>query len=112
MRKLLLVLAFVFMASTVFAADVDLKWDAVPGATGYKIYKSEDMGVTWATPINVGNVTSYKYLGVIETKLVLFRASAFDANGESIRTWSGAWFDYTKKPINTPSGTGIQQEEL
>ncbi|MBU2118643.1 MAG: hypothetical protein KJ954_13735, partial [Alphaproteobacteria bacterium] len=92
----------------VFAVDVDLTWDASIGATGYKVYKSEDLGVTWATPIDVGNVLVYKYLGVIETKMVIFRTSAYNANEESIRKWSGAWYDFTKKPINSPGGTGIQ----
>jgi hypothetical protein len=98
----------IFMASFALAADVDLKWDASAGATGYKIQKSLDQGVTWAAAIDVGNVITYRYLSVEENVLVLFRATAYNANGESIRTWSGAWFDQRKKPVSSPSGQGIQ----
>jgi hypothetical protein len=102
---LVLFFAFVNFAS---AADVPLKWDASNGATGYKIQKSLDLGVTWLTGVDVGNVTTYTYTGVEENILVLFRASAYNANGESIRTWSGAWYDHRKKPILPASGMGIQ----
>lgn len=108
MKKIiLLTIGIVLMASVSFAVDIPLKWDASIGATGYKIYKSEDMGVTWGTPVDVGNVTTYTYLAVIETKMVLFRVSAYSANGESIRYWSGAWYDQRLKPIASPTGLGI-----
>jgi len=106
-RILLMVLVVVLLPMVAFATDVDLKWDASTGATGYKVYKSEDMGVTWGTPIDVGNLLVYKYLGVIETKMVLFRVSAYNTTGESIRFWSGAWYDHRLKPIGAPAGLGI-----
>lgn len=105
-RILFLTLVLIFAASITLAADVDLKWDASAGATGYKIQKSLDLGVTWLPAIDVGNVTTYKYTNVEENVLVLFRASAYNANGEAIRTWSGAWFDQRKKPISAASGLG------
>lgn len=108
MRKLILVFAILFfLASIGYAEDVTLKWDASTGATGYKIYKSEDLGVTWSAPVDVGNVTTYTYLNIIETKMVLFKVSAYNSLGESVRHWSGAWYDHTKRPILTPGGTGI-----
>ena len=107
-KTLFLSLVFIFIVSLALAADVDLRWDASAGATGYKIQKSVDLGVTWSTAIDVGNVTTYKYLNVEENVLVFFRASAYNAVGESIRTWSGAWFDARKKPISSPSGQGVQ----
>jgi len=107
-KTLFLSLVFIFLASLALAADVDLKWEASSGATGYKIQKSVDLGVTWATAVDVGNVTTFKYLNVEENVLVLFRASAYNAAGESIRTWSGAWYDHRKKPVASPTGTGIQ----
>ncbi len=109
MKRFLLVLAMVLLISSIsFAPDVSSKWDAVTDATGYKIYKSEDMGATWATPVDVGNVTTYIYLAVIETKMVHFRVSAYNANGETVRSWSGAWYDHRLRPINSPPGAGIQ----
>ncbi len=108
-RILLMVLAVVLLISSMsFATDVSLKWNPSVGATGYKVYKSEDLGVTWGTPVDVGNVTTYIYLAVIETKMVLFRVSAYNTTEESIRFWSGAWFDNRLKPINSPPGAGIQ----
>lgn len=109
MKKILLIFLFILMSfSFSEAADVSLKWDVSTGATGYKVYKSEDLGVTWGTPVDVGNVTTYIWTGIIEDKMILFRVSAYNANGESIRTWSGAWYDHRLRPINSPSGTGIQ----
>jgi hypothetical protein len=107
-RIVFLVLVFIFMVSPGFAADVTLKWDPSAGATGYKIQKSVDLGVIWSAPVDVGNVTTYTYLNVEENALVIFRASAYNAAGESIRSWSGAWFDARKKPVSAPSGQGIQ----
>jgi len=108
LKTLFLSLTFIFLASLALAADVDLKWDASSGAIGYKIQKSLDLGVTWLVPVDVGNVLTYKYLNVEENALVLFRASAYNAAGEAIRTWSGAWYDHSKKPVTSPTGTGIQ----
>lgn len=102
---IILVLCFVSISS---AADVSLKWDSSSGAMGYKVQKSIDLGVTWLPAVDVGNVTLYVYTGVEETVLVLFRVSGYNAAGESIRTWSGAWFDFRKKPISPPSGAGIE----
>lgn len=107
-KTLFLTLVFVFMASVTLAADVTLKWDPSSGAQGYKIQKSLDLGVTWSAPVDVGNVTVYTYSSVEENTIVLFRSSAYNGAGESIRSWSGAWFDQRKKPISSPSGQGIQ----
>lgn len=107
-KGLIVIFVLILTVSTVLAADVDLKWDASPGATGYKIQKSLDLGVTWGAAIDLGNVTVYRFLNVEENVLILFRASAYNANSESIRTWSGAWFDQRKKPVSSPSGQGIQ----
>ncbi len=108
LRIVFLVLLFVFIVSPSFGADVVLKWDPSSGATGYKVQKSTDLGVTWSTAIDVGNVTTFTYTNVEENALVFFRASAYNAAGESVRSWSGAWFDARKKPISAPSGQGIQ----
>lgn len=92
---------------TAHAADVPLKWDPAQGATGYKIYLSQDQGVTWSTPLDVGNVTAFTYTGAPEDKLLLFRSSAYNEGGEAVRTWSGAWYDHRKKPLTPPTGQGI-----
>lgn len=110
MKKIIIILTtiFVLIPSLVFSADVTLKWDISERATGYKIYKSLDLGITWLTPIDVGNVLTYTYTNIEENTLILFKASAYNIVGESVRTWSGAWFDNRKKPILSPSSQGIQ----
>lgn len=108
MAKFIFVLVTImFFSSFSLAAEVNLKWDASAGATGYKIYKSIDQGVTWSTGVDVGNVVTFKVLNVEETVLVLFRVSAYNLTGEVIRTEYGAWFDNRKKPPANPSGLGV-----
>ena len=53
MKKIILAVLFVFLfSSLVLAADVKLDWDAVDGATGYKIAMSNDLGTTWLAPVD------------------------------------------------------------
>ena len=113
MKRIILWLSVILVGILVgvgisYAADISLKWDASSGATGYKIYKSEDGGTTWNAGVDVGNVVTYTYTGVVETALILFRVSAYSQAGEAIRLWSGAWYDHRKLPVQTPSGAGIQ----
>jgi len=108
MKKVLAVLAMVLMfAGTAFAADVQLKWEASTEATGYKVYKSLDNGATWDTGIDVGNVTEYTYMGVEEDTLVLFRVGAYNASGEGISYWSGAWYNKLWMPPLSAQGLGV-----
>jgi hypothetical protein len=93
MKKLIITLALIAaMASTVSAADLTLYWDAAPGATGYKLYASTDLGVTWSAPRDAGNVQTFIWTGAPSTGLVLFRIGAYNAQGEMIRTEAGAWY--------------------
>ena len=97
----------IFAFATAQAGSLDLRWDAVTGATGYKIYQSIDGGTVWSAGTDVGNITQ-SMVTVVDTSLILFKVSAYATSGESIRQWSGAWYDGRKKPILTPGGTGIQ----
>lgn len=100
-----------FLASPVLAVDVPLVWDPAPGALGFKIYKSKDLGQTWEMVKDVGNVLAYKLTGVEETGLILFRASAYYEGGlELIRYESGAWIDQTKVK-KAPPALGIRNED-
>ena len=97
MKKLFLILAMVLLLPVLcFSADLNLKWEASQGATGYKLYMSTDMGTTWQAPQDVGNVLTYTYVGVPDNVLVLFRVSAYNAVGEIITTDRGAWYDGRK----------------
>lgn len=101
-------LMFLFSAATVNAADVYLKWNPVSGATGYKIYSSGDMGMNWDAGLDVANVSEYTTTGVAEDRMVLFKVSAYNANGESVSNWMGAWYDHRKLPLGYADGLGIE----
>ena len=106
-KVLALIAGILLLAGTVFAADVNLKWNASADATGYKIYKSIDNGATFDAGIDVGNVTEYLYIGVEETCLVLFRVGAYNASGEGISYWSGAWYNKLWMPPLSAQGLGV-----
>ena len=67
-----------------------------------------DLRLTWDVGIDVGNVTTYTYQGVREDISVDFRVSAYNTGGETIRLWSGAWYDHTLRPVDDPGGAGIE----
>ena len=102
-----ILILFLILTAPVLAADINLQWDPSEGATGYKIYKSLDLGVTWGPGVDVGNVTISRALNIEENILVLFRVSAYNQTGEAIRTEYGAWYDHRKKPPFNPTGLGI-----
>ena len=109
MKKLILAVLSIFLFSTVApGADVVHKWDTTINADGYRLYQSVDNGVTW---VQVGldtTETTMVALGVPDSGLVLFRVSAFNAVDETIREWSGSWYNGDWKPINSPGGAGIE----
>jgi hypothetical protein len=89
-------------------ADVSHKWDAVVNADGYRLYQSIDNGITWAQSGADAVNTTATALNVPDSGLVLFKVSAFNAVGETIREWSGSWYNGDWKPVNSPSGNGIE----
>lgn len=111
MKKIILVLAGLFMltASVTLAADVKLDWDVVTGATGYKISMSTDLGKTWAAAVDAGTTKPFIFPNCPDDKLVLFKISAYNTTaGDTWNNWAGAWYDGTKKPLATPMGTGVK----
>jgi hypothetical protein len=107
MRASLVLAIVLFFAGLALGADATLKWDPSEGATGYKIYQSTDQGATWDAGVDVGNVTEYLYQGIPDTGLVMFRASAYNASGESIKYGSGCWYNGSFAPPEQPSGLGM-----
>lgn len=80
-RRLLLCLALLCPALSWAATNVTFAWDAVDGATGYKIYCSNSSGV-YASPVDVGNVTSAT-VPVPSGKDYFCAAKAYNASGDS-----------------------------
>lgn len=102
MKTLLTILIFL-CASVAQAADVEMGWDEVTDATGYKIYMSTDQGASWDLGTDVGLAQQdpdnsqrriYTYPNVPEDILILFMGSAYNANAETIKTWSGCWYNH------------------
>jgi len=110
MKKILIIMiiaVFMLFASNAFCADVMLSWDASPGATGYRIYMSVDNGATWPGITDVGNVLTCTIPNVPDSGLILFKAEAYNSQGNAIRSWFGAWYNGDWK-LNSPGGTGIE----
>lgn len=110
MKKILIAifLTLLFVSPVWAVSDVTLAWDAVPGATGYKLYQSIDGGVTWTAPTDVGNVTTKTLTGVSDTVFILWKVSAYNAVAEAVSHWQGAWYDGRKKPPVVASGLGVK----
>ncbi|MGH7391440.1 MAG: malectin domain-containing carbohydrate-binding protein [Candidatus Rokuibacteriota bacterium] len=79
--------------------DVTLAWDPVPGATGYRLYASTDLGATWTQVADVATTTATV---PALSGLVLVRGGAYNAQGETLNTWSGAWYDLAWRPLAAP----------
>jgi hypothetical protein len=107
MKKLIIALLVTMFAGTALAADVPLSWDPVDGAVGYKVYASTDTGTTWTEIADVA-ATSVTLTGEPDSGLILYRVSAYDANQEAVRTYSGAWYNGDWMPLGDPGGTGIE----
>ena len=94
--------------SSASAATLPAKWDAVPGATGYRVYMSIDLGKTWVKIDKDITGTTLTISNVPDTGLVLFRVGAFDTNGEAITMECGSWYNGSWKLLGNPYylGTG------
>ena len=108
MKKILSILiTLILIALPVYAADINLKWNAVPNATGYKVYRSVDQGLTWVEVVDLPE-TTVLLTAQPETGFVIYRVSAYNVNGEALRSWSGAWYNKDWMPPSDPSGAGIE----
>jgi len=113
MKKWIVFFVVLFMFSMVGvsqAVDVDLKWDPVPEASGYRVYQSNDMGATWVYATNppaTVTTTTLRIVNVPEDRMVFFRVSSVKGEAEAVRFWSGAWYDHRNKPVLAPGGNSI-----
>lgn len=102
-----LMLMILLLPGLAFTADIPLRWDVVDGADGYKIHRSVDQGVTWDVVADLA-VTETVLLDQPDSGLVLYRVSSYNANGETLRSWSGAWYNKDWQPPADPGNTGIR----
>ena len=92
-----------------YGADFTLKWDTSAGAVGYRIYRSEDGGANWTELPRADYATTEETLsGEVEDKMIIYRVSAYNGQGDAINYNSGAWFNGLWSPPATPMGVGIE----
>lgn len=109
MKRVILAVVFIFMvASLARAADVSLSWDAVTGATSYRIQMSIDQGATWPTERIVTSGTTFVWTAAPDAGLLLFRAVSYNAAGNTIRTDAGAWYNGSWKLPTAVGKLGAQ----
>jgi fibronectin type 3 domain-containing protein len=83
MRKTLLSIIFVLLASSAFAAQVQLTWNAntETDLAGYKVYYGTAAG-TYGVPVDVGNVITYTMTITPTTGATYYFAlTAYDTSG-------------------------------
>ena len=70
------------LAGSAHAGQATLAWDAntEPDLAGYRVHYGTAPG-TYGTPVDVGNVTTYTVMGLIDGTTYYFAASAYDSVG-------------------------------
>jgi hypothetical protein len=101
------ILIFLLLSASAMAADVHLDWDVSPGATGYKISMSTDMGATWQTPVDAGTAKPFTYPNVPEDKMIIFKVAAYNSGTTEWNNYAGAWYDHRLR-LSAPVGTGVK----
>jgi hypothetical protein len=104
---LILVGLFVGGLGSVSAADIDLSWPPVDGAIGYYVFMSTDSGGSWSDP-KITPLTEYTWVQAPDSGLVLWRVAAFNAQGVSLRTESGAWYNGDWQLVAQPVRLGVK----
>lgn len=100
--RLILALAWLLTAIPAWAVDLKFKWDAADGATGYKLYQSEDDGATWTDSVDAGAVVEYQWTGRAEDQRLFFKCCAYDASAnETCNEYAGAWYDHRQVGSST-----------
>jgi cellulose 1,4-beta-cellobiosidase len=73
------------LTATAGDAKIDLRWNAVTGATGYNVYRSTTAGTFGSTPVNANPVTaaSFSDTGLTNGTKYFYVVRAVNAGGES-----------------------------
>ena len=104
-RFIMAILLIVFFAIPCIAADLEVKFPAVTGADGYKIYVATAANInpttsaTFNAPIDTGSLTpdgngdvTYIISGVTDTGLVIALYTAYIGQFESAPKPVGVWY--------------------
>ena len=94
------------VALPAWAWTATYSWSPATGATSYKVEKTVDQGATW-TLVASPTTPTYAYTGT-ETGLVLFRVSACNANGCTVRSADGLWHNEAWQPPSAATNLGVQ----
>ncbi len=116
MRHIIIAVVFVVLVcSKAYSAEIDVEWQQVPSADGYKLQASEDFGATWTevpnlvwTPFLLGNrEMASATITVADNILVLVRAAAYDSQSTTWKFKSGVFYNSAWGPIPSPPGLGV-----
>lgn len=99
---------FIFLTAPTFSADLNLAWDPSDGTTGYRVQISTDLEATWGETRDAGSNTTFTWTGAPDDKLILFRAIAYNAQGEAVNYTKGAWYNGTWNPPASAKGLGLK----
>ena len=100
-------LAAVCAAPGPAAGTVDLRWDPVPQATGYRIYYGASSG-QYAAARDVGNVTAATLDGLADCTTHYMAVKAYNGAGESAE-FSNEVSGWPRPRITTPSPAAARQ---
>ena len=104
MRKLILALLLVLMASPAYARYVLVSWDAVAGATSYTLYWGAESGMeTWTYSLDVELPDPLEYQLPINEETTYMVVTATDGTGEGPASNEYVFVSVTQ----TVSSTGI-----
>ncbi len=117
MKKIIVLAMMIvlFICSNAYSAEIEVEWEQVVGADGYKLQASEDLGATWTevpnltwTAFTLGNREMAKAtINVADNILVLVRAAAYDSQSTAWRLEAGVFYNTSWKPIPSPPGLGV-----
>ena len=104
MKKILFLVCAVLIVLPAYAGQITLSWQPSTGATGYRIYESQDYGNTWllVEDLSAQPLPTSTSIDTPEGQLVLYRVSAYNTKGEVIQYIQGAWYDSALLP-GTPA---------
>jgi hypothetical protein len=82
LSMLALIAGLGFVSANASAGQVSLAWDAVSGATGYRLYYGTASG-SYAPPVDAQNATSYTVAGLTDGTRYYFAVRAYNATTTS-----------------------------